>query len=129
MDVTEFRTQLESEKQSLLAAREVLDAEQGVTVAGRRSIDRDDASAQDPAEVGEQITGRSEVLTELRLLGAELVEVDAALERIAAGTYGRCETCKAPIDPARLRALPTARRCAADQRSLEEGPAFGRVSG
>ena len=40
-----------------------------------------------------------------------LGEIDAALARIAAGTYGRCESCGGPIGRDRLQALPTATRC------------------
>ncbi len=40
-----------------------------------------------------------------------LTEVDAALERVATGRYGVCETCGKPIDEARLEARPTARSC------------------
>lgn len=43
-------------------------------------------------------------------LDAQLAEVDAALERLASGTYGIDEVTGEPIDPARLEALPTARR-------------------
>src|SRR5687768_9060665 len=54
-----------------------------------------------------------------------LREVDAALERIARGTYGFCETCHDPIDPDRLLADPLVRVCldhlsVAEQRALEE---------
>jgi RNA polymerase-binding transcription factor DksA len=40
-----------------------------------------------------------------------LREIEAALERVAAGTYGVCELCRRPIDAARLEARPTARTC------------------
>ena len=40
-----------------------------------------------------------------------LTEVDAAIERVATGRYGVCETCGKPIDEARLEARPTARTC------------------
>jgi len=40
-----------------------------------------------------------------------LAEIDAALQRLDAGTYGVCEACGRAIDPARLDALPAARRC------------------
>jgi RNA polymerase-binding transcription factor DksA len=49
----------------------------------------------------------------------QLLELDAALERVRAGTYGRCESCGQPIGDARLDALPAARlcvRCAATRR-------------
>jgi RNA polymerase-binding transcription factor DksA len=40
-------------------------------------------------------------------------EIDAALRRIEAGTYGRCEVCGGAIGEARLEALPTATQCVA----------------
>lgn len=45
--------------------------------------------------------------------GARLIEVDAALERIADGTYGWCQGCGRGIPDDRLRARPEARLCAA----------------
>lgn len=38
-------------------------------------------------------------------------EIDAALERMVAGTYGICEECGQPIPLARLQALPATRYC------------------
>jgi RNA polymerase-binding transcription factor DksA len=46
---------------------------------------------------------------------AELGEVEAALSRMADGTYGDCSDCGLPIPEARLQAYPTARRCVACQ--------------
>ena len=37
--------------------------------------------------------------------------LDAALVRVAQGTYGICERCGDHIAPARLQARPTATRC------------------
>jgi DnaK suppressor protein len=45
-----------------------------------------------------------------------LAEIDAALQRIEAGTYGICEGCGKPIGPERLSAIPWARYCIDDQR-------------
>lgn len=42
----------------------------------------------------------------------QLGELAAALQRVLAGTYGRCEECGGEIGTDRLAALPTARRCA-----------------
>jgi DnaK suppressor protein len=42
-----------------------------------------------------------------------------ALERLDGGTYGRCETCGADIEPARLDAMPDAARCLACQEKAE----------
>jgi DnaK suppressor protein len=45
-----------------------------------------------------------------------LIEIDAALRRIEAGTFGSCEVCGKPISPERLVAIPWARLCIDDQR-------------
>ncbi len=42
-----------------------------------------------------------------------LTEIDAALQRIADGGYGRCEVCGEAIPEERLQARPTARTCIA----------------
>ena len=42
---------------------------------------------------------------------ARLIEVDAALRRIDAGTYGQCERCESEISRARLDAIPEVRLC------------------
>jgi DnaK suppressor protein len=42
-----------------------------------------------------------------------LAEIEAALDRIADGRYGRCEQCWRPIAAALLAAQPQARYCAA----------------
>jgi len=44
---------------------------------------------------------------------ARLDEVDDALARLAARTYGVCEACGGPIAAERLDALPVTRRCVA----------------
>lgn len=121
MDLNRYRTQLTNDRERLLAAQKVLEDEQGTSVDGRRTIDADDASPQDPAEIGEQFSGRREVLDELDHLDSELAAVTAALARLDAGTYGRCMDCSEPIDEERLVARPTARRCTADQRRFEAG--------
>ncbi len=42
-----------------------------------------------------------------------LRDIDAALARMTAGTYGICIVCARPIDPARLTARPYAATCIA----------------
>ena len=46
-------------------------------------------------------------------------QIEAALQRLDAGTYGVCERCGQPIPPRRLEALPYATLCVACQ-ALEE---------
>ncbi|MGE0039214.1 MAG: TraR/DksA family transcriptional regulator [Xanthobacteraceae bacterium] len=43
----------------------------------------------------------------------EIRQIQVALKRIDEGTYGICANCGEPIDPKRLKALPTATRCIA----------------
>lgn len=40
-----------------------------------------------------------------------IVHLQAALARVADGSYGECETCGEAIDEARLQALPEATHC------------------
>jgi len=56
----------------------------------------------------------------------ELRDVEAALARIADGTYGKCEECGGDIDKARLEAYPTATRCVECERRREIARAGGR---
>ena len=82
-------------------------AELGFGDAGGLKYDPNFAdSSQVTAERGE-----AEALAgELR---EALVEVEAAIGRLDDGTYGRCEHCGEVISPARLEAMPAARRCIA----------------
>lgn len=50
---------------------------------------------------------------------AELAAIDAALGRIADGSYGQCSDCGVDIPTARLHANPAALRCVACQDKLE----------
>jgi len=52
---------------------------------------------------------------------AELGALDAALERLAEGLYGKCKDCGVPIPEARLAAYPAALRCI-DCQATSEAP-------
>ena len=41
----------------------------------------------------------------------QLAQIDAAMRRLADGSYGRCERCGQPIGAARLAARPVATMC------------------
>lgn len=56
----------------------------------------------------------------------ELREIEDALERIRAGSYGVCEACGEMIESERLDAYPTARRCIECERQRDIGRAGGR---
>jgi len=49
-----------------------------------------------------------------------LREIEGALERIEAGTFGICDECGKPIRKVRLKAIPRAKYCIECQRKLEE---------
>lgn len=54
---------------------------------------------------------RTEVLGVVDSLKAQLENVDRALAKVAAGTYGICEDCGEKIPAARLEARPESIRC------------------
>lgn len=56
----------------------------------------------------------------LERLSMDLRQVEAALDRMAAGTFGVCLGCAEGIPPARLRAYPEAAYCLACQVQREE---------
>lgn len=50
-----------------------------------------------------------------------LGEIDAALERIESGTFGKCARCDRPIAEERLEAMPYATLCIECKRLEERG--------
>jgi DnaK suppressor protein len=56
---------------------------------------------------------RAQLAARLEQAQGRLAELDQALARLAAGSYGSCERCGQPIAPARLAARPAARTCIA----------------
>lgn len=54
---------------------------------------------------------RSRVLSVVRALRSNLHDVDRALAKLDAGTYGTCERCDEPIGAERLEAIPWALLC------------------
>ncbi|MBI4278621.1 MAG: TraR/DksA C4-type zinc finger protein [Armatimonadetes bacterium] len=57
----------------------------------------------------------------------EIHEVEAALERIQRGTYGRCERCGGPIGQSRMRAVPFTRFCLGCEQELERPGVSERI--
>jgi DnaK suppressor protein len=47
-------------------------------------------------------------------------EVDAALDRLDRGVFGRCEACRREIAKERLQALPYARHCVSCARKIQK---------
>jgi len=97
--------------------RERLEAEQqrveGLVEGFRAELGTSERDAvpelSDPADAATDTFEREKDLSILEQLEHELEELQAALERVDAGTYGVDEETGAPIDPARLEAFPAAR--------------------
>ncbi len=72
-----------------------------------------DANADDEHDPEGQTIAyeRSQLSAMIRRARTSLQEIEAATERLAAGTYGICAVCGLPIDAERLEAKPTARYC------------------
>lgn len=105
------RTLLEHERATYLRQAEELKAQ-----ADSLALEHEPGDVQFDEEGGEG--GTSNVDRELDLVlsaqaRAAIEEIDRALAKIDAGTYGRCEQCGNPIPEARLEALPHAALCVA----------------
>jgi hypothetical protein len=88
----------ELEAQELLLRRRNMLRRQGRGVPGG-----------DPAARWTDYEGAPEPVSEVAQ--RELVEIDAALSRIAEGRYGTCQACGGPMGLQRIRAIPEARFC------------------
>jgi RNA polymerase-binding transcription factor DksA len=86
-----------------------------------------DDVGQHPADAGSDTTEREINFGLLEDARVVLAEIAAARQRLAAGAYGRCETCDVEIAEERIRALPWARRCMAHE-AAHERTAFVRSS-
>lgn len=122
--VDEFGEQLRAQRQQLLATlRERLhqgDDPELMALANFFETGGDQAEAS-----MESAANLAQLTHEL----AELRSIDAALARIAAGTYGNCANCGALIGGERLRAQPGARMCLPCQEEAEQHPNRQHVKG
>jgi RNA polymerase-binding transcription factor DksA len=73
-----------------------------------------------PADQVTRMNAREEDESLIAHLDTALGEVDAALQRIADGTYGRCEVDGEPIPDERLEALPATRYCVRHEQDQEQ---------
>ncbi|WP_404821959.1 TraR/DksA family transcriptional regulator [Oerskovia merdavium] len=92
------------------ARTEALRGEVAGIVEASKDSNADDEHDPDGATIAFE---RAQVGALQRLAEQQTAEVDAALARLDAGTYGTCESCGGPVGEARLEARPTARLCIA----------------
>ncbi|TME45539.1 MAG: TraR/DksA family transcriptional regulator [Chloroflexi bacterium] len=116
MDTHAARGRLIAERERLEGVRQAADR---LGAGAREAAERELSSAdQHPAELATETIERELDWTVVRHAEAELAEIDAALARLDASTYGSCEACGQPISDARLDALPAARYCVEDQAKV-----------
>jgi DnaK suppressor protein len=109
------RERLLQERSQLL--KRIAEQRGGLVSRADMAADHFDNSFQSRAQI------RSERQTEFAMNEhetAELGDIEAALERMGAGTYGQCTDCGVTIPSARLKAYPTAKRCIDCQTVAEQ---------
>jgi RNA polymerase-binding transcription factor DksA len=110
---------LRDEKARLELLRDEILADHGGGTSEQEELSELSTYDQHQADVGSEVFEREKDLSIMQQLEDELAEVQAALGRVEAGTYGNCERCGKPISPDRLEAIPWARLCLEDQTALE----------
>jgi RNA polymerase-binding transcription factor DksA len=81
---------------------------------------RTSSPVEDRAERGSDSCDDVVTIGLLELESARLGEVNAALDRLDGGTFGRCEGCARAVSRDRLRAIPFARLCIACARGAQQ---------
>jgi DnaK suppressor protein len=104
----ETRRRLAAEREQALARLASLTGDYDSVVAASLDTNADDEHDPEGATIAFE---RSQIGALVRQVRHHLTEIDAALERLEAGSYGACERCGSAIGDARLEALPAARTC------------------
>jgi DnaK suppressor protein len=110
---------LDSYRQLLTQLRREVSGDISDLEADAFSTDGDRLSVDNPADIGSESFAQEFSLELLQRDEATLAEIDEALDRVAAGTFGLCESCEEVIPRARLNAVPHARFCVDCQRRNE----------
>ena len=122
MDKATARRRLEQERTRLQGMREDLEREREETTAdGAGELSTVD---QHPGDSGTETFELEKTVSLLEQVEDELLEVEAAFQRLERGEYGRCLACGRPIGDARLEAMPATRFCVEDQAKAERGAGY-----
>ncbi|HWJ10332.1 MAG TPA: TraR/DksA C4-type zinc finger protein [Nocardioides sp.] len=106
--VDDVRGRLEAEREEAVRRLAGLTGQFDEVVAASRDTNADDEHDPEGATIAFE---RSQLAALVAQVRERVADVDAALDRLAAGTYGVCEVCGQPIPEARLEVRPTARTC------------------
>ncbi|MBB2893428.1 TraR/DksA family transcriptional regulator [Flexivirga oryzae] len=104
------RELLEAERQQASQRLAALTDDFDNVVEASRDSNADDEHDPEGATIAFE---RAQVSALAQQAREHLAEIDAALERLADGSYGSCARCGQPIAAGRLQARPTARTCIA----------------
>jgi RNA polymerase-binding protein DksA len=97
--------------------------DRAASIAPRRDGEAGDGFSETPVDFADRARQQTVVNESLGVAENEArlaKEIDAALERIDAGTYGICEGCGACIAANRLNAMPYAKLCIRCERRVEK---------
>lgn len=119
IDEEEIRALLEDERTRLQQIRRSLAGDSPDGLPEEQAFTELSLADQHLADVATETFERERDLSILEHIDAQLADVDRAVDRLRAGTYGACEACGRPIDEDRLRARPAARYCIDDQARME----------
>lgn len=114
MDLDTARQRLEQDKQRLQATLDSRSEEDPSDEPQQSSTGELSSYDQHPADAGTETFEREKDEAITTSIEQQIEEIDAALERVESGTYGKCEKCGVDIDPARLEAQPMTRFCIDD---------------
>jgi RNA polymerase-binding transcription factor DksA len=103
-----WRRRLEDERAEASARLTHLTEDYAGVVAASRDSNADDEHDPEGATIAFE---RSQIGALVRQVRGRLAEIEAAVERLDAGSYGRCERCGGAIEEDRLDARPVARTC------------------
>lgn len=120
--------------EELRPVREALLRRRHELIEAQQAHDREmsDEAERDPATEEEEAAAHQHtqfVAARVREgLHREVMAIDAALRRMDAGAYGRCDECDEPIAIERLKVLPYTKLCALDA-AMEEREKVVRSQG
>jgi DnaK suppressor protein len=122
MDKATAAKRLEEERTRLQGIREGIQREQddAISEAGNELSSFD----QHPGDSGTETFEMEKNVSLLEQVDDELLEVEAAVQRLERGTYGTCQVCGRPIGDERLEAMPATRFCVEDQAKAEREGGF-----
>lgn len=115
INAKQIRARLEAEKKHIeddlyqLKAPQITDERREGSPFGKR-----EEEATESMEFEKRLALENRMQTMLK-------EVDRALQKLDDGTYGTCDICNTPIDPARMEVLPQAILCMTCRQKMKNG--------